>query len=353
MPMTVGPCRVFLGTHMRGAPDDLRLPLEAMAAGYREQRIASQQLADRGVASALLGAVAAGGRADTFLERDYLSERTPRFGDAAWLPGGDYEDNRQCLVALLRAGVGVRLDDVGGALQHANFLVGAEPLSPGLPPRRAIVTSANLTPGNLRRHFNWLAIVDDAGTAEALESLFAAIRDGDFRRSGVGHHRVGEGVDLVYGAENQVLQALDRRFAAAAARIDLAVFNMSTSSPLIDTLVERATIGVAVGGVVDGDQGRQAWNAVPRLRAAGAGVRYYPGRATGGLGRMHYKLAVIDDRHVYLGTANVSRSAEDALEIALFVDAAAVAGGAALVAGLRAEIARLDANARTNPPGPA
>ncbi|MGB3473107.1 MAG: phospholipase D-like domain-containing protein [Erythrobacter sp.] len=304
---------ISLSPKIRGAPDELRLVLQNVIANPGDILIASQQLRDRPIIDLIIS----DRRIRCLIESQYLREQPQNLLIDRWVPVGVFEENRQGLMALLRSGVEVRGDLVSSALQHANFAVvrGDEDSS-----AVSMLTSANLSPGSIDSHYNWIVESDDLDLAEMLTRVFDQAWDGDFRKIDE-HCSVAldeEVMSCVAGSQGQALSMLDDLCERCVSKIDFAFFNISKSSKLIETIVQACSRGVQVTGVVDADQGGQSWDAVGKLRDAGANVRYYPGAMTGASGRrMHYKFASIDNSVAYLGTANVSASAEQSLELAL------------------------------------
>jgi hypothetical protein len=340
---------LYLGTFMRGAPDNLREPLTDTLSNYKSLTIASQQLADRSLTETLVQNLQQhSGNITVFIESDYLKERQPLTGEAVWAGGGDYENNRQCFLVLLRVGVPIRFDNVSAALQHANFILAEDPIDIShRAPKRILITSANLAPGSINKHFNWLIAIDSDIFAETIQEVFKSAWDGDFRDVGqrIKHDITDKGIRLVVGAKGEVLETLKHYVDHAQSSIDLAFFNISTSSALTESLVAARGRGVTIRGVVDGDQMGQSWDAIPLIQGAGGEVKYYPGVLTGATGRMHYKMALIDDKILHFGTANISKSAEESLEIGIFMSIEDINQGALLRNTIQSEIRRLEGNA--------
>lgn len=322
---------LYLSPDLRGAPDSIVEALSGVLAvgGRGELVVASQQVSERRVVELLAGYAQRHG-VRVLVEGMYLRERQPVGSSELWEAGGHFEPNRQAMSALLRSGVEVRPDVVSHELQHANFLVAGAGSSPS-----ALLTSANLSPGSVSSHYNWAVRTERRDVAEGLQALFEAAWDGDFRDAAASTSHGG--VRLEAGADGQALNLLTEIIETAQESLAAAFFNMSAGSPIVDLLVAAAQRGVMVTVFVDGDQSNQGWDAVPFLQDAGIDARYYPGALTGAAGRrMHYKMAAVDDRRCYLGTANVSASAERSLELALAIDDTPEMSGF-----IRAEIERL------------
>lgn len=334
-----GRLSLLLTPDSRGAPDALLPALRELLLVDDDLRIASQQVAERAVVDDLADLRLVRGRSGkVLLESDYLLEQPPLDRDAIWDTGGEREEHRQCLAALLRAGIPVRSDHVGGALMHINAVLSAGGTS--------LLTSANLAPQSIATHLNWALRIQDEAVADVLADVFEGLWHGGIRSGGLttGLEVAGTPLSLAVGTTGEAVDAAVGLVEAAARSVDLAYFAVSDSARLTAALAAAAGRGVQVRGIVDGDQGTQQWNGLPRLRGAGAEVRYYPGLRTGALGRMHHKTMVVDGHVAHLSTANASNAAERSLEMSLTLTSAE-AGRAVLD-----EIDRLWVNARVDPP---
>lgn len=314
-----------LSPSSRGAPDSLREPLEELLRTDADLAVASQQVADRGVVAALADVRSARRRsARVFVESDYLTESTPLPPAAIWSAGGHLEDHRQCFSALSRAGVGLRADLVGGALQHVNLVI----TRAGEGPDAVLFTSANLAPDSIDTHLNWSLEIRQPAVTDAAHQLFDAIWDGDFRDAQMAApiSEDGEAVGVVVaGAAGEAVDEAVAVIQQAQQRIRFAYFTMSRGVSVTGALVAAAGRGVDVAGIVDADQGLQAWNGVPQLREGGVDTRYYPGALTGGPGRMHHKTLAVDSAVAHLSTANASQAATRSFELGVTLRSRAMA----------------------------
>jgi hypothetical protein len=347
VPVTVEPVTLSLGPSGRGAPDDLRPALlAAVAPGPGLAYVLTQQLSDRPVAEAILAwSATAGTDARVLVEGDYLSERARAPGADPWTPHGGNETARAAFAAFWRAAVPARMDYVGSLL-HSNHVVriGAD--------ARVAITSANLTPGSFDHHCNALVEIGDRGIAEALRDGFLDAWDGDFRgsdRTATAALADGGSCTVVSGAGGATLDAVAARIAAATTSIRLAMFTFADAGPAFAAIKDAIARGVAVSGVVDADQAAQPWDAVARLQALGADVRYLAGVLTGAPGRMHHKLLVLDGRTVATGTTNFSTAALGSHETMVFLDPPA-GGPAPFAAYAGAELDRLGQAATVQAP---
>lgn len=331
-------CEVFLSPPSRGAPDDLRQQLQTMLREDADIDIASQQMSDRGVVSAMADIRSLRNRrARVFVESRYLKESNPLPANAIWHPGGAYEQHRECFSALSRAGIDVRADVVTSALQHTNFIrLDRESSS------KLLLSSANFAPGSIDRHLNWSVVLSSSRVLESIEQAFDAMWDGDFRDVGTAisiAETEGLSGRFALGANAEAVDELVTAIDLASERIRFAYFVMSQDTQVVAALLRAADRGVDVAGIVDADQGTQRWNAVPQLRDGGVDARYYPGALTGASGRMHHKTVVCDRKVLCLTSANASKAATRSLEFALLLH------DETLSSFVDKEILRLGANA--------
>ena len=335
----------FLSPLRRGAPDSLSdVIIRMFDTPSTGILMASQQVSRRDVVEAAYKSLAAGeGRGRVLLEADYLHESDWPEGVSIFNEGGRNRNNRLCLAALLRGGFRVRTDTVRSALQHSNFIAAAT-RGGGW----SLLTSANLSEGSLRSHFNWGLTTENPAVAEALTDLFDQAWSGDFRKAQTElrfEHPDGGIFELGAGADGQALALLEKAVEQAQQEISFAFFNISKGADLVKVIKKAAQRGVKVTGIVDGDQCELSWDAVPELRDGKVDVRYYPGVLTGGNGRMHYKMATIDNKIAFLGTSNISAGAESSLELGVTFQSCPE-----LPSFLDAEMKRMSRLARISPP---
>lgn len=326
---------LYLGPRGRAAPDRVREALMDVIASGGRTRVASQQIFDEQTLAGLFAATLDQHRVDALLEYDYLLGRET--GDV-WHEAGKREPNRRALLAMLRAEWKVGTDR-SSHLQHANLIVREGDAGGSL-----ALTSANISPGSLDEHYNWAATSRDTAHIRAAVEAFDQAADGDFSDIEVVVEETPERASLCISSTGGVVTRLAAAFEEAQEAIEIAYFNISGSSDLAGVLASALSRGVAVTGLVDGDQSGQPWDAVPALRSAGADVRYYPGQLTGARGRMHYKMAVVDHREVHVGTANLSSAAHRSLELGM-----TCAGDPDAPGFVAAEITRLHSAASVSP----
>jgi len=303
--------------------------------------VLSHALGHRSVVERIAAARTLGARVRVTLEGENLAEEV---GFDIWEPGGDGEQLRQAVCALWRSGVNVCVDH-RPTLVHANLICSSSA-------RTVFLTSANLTTSGLTRdHNDGVLITDDVLYEQVRDRLDALWRSG--RATPVDAPPLigaDASTEIRLGPGGRIEDHLCQIVESAHRSIRFAVFTVSTAAErILAALAAAATRGVDVAGVVDADQAGQRFDAVPMLRSAGVDARYVPGVLTGGLGRMHHKLLVIDDSDVVTGTYNLSAAARKNYEVTLTLhgppgrDAAAAAAPriAALLAGARATMVPL------------
>ncbi len=312
-----GEIGIYLSPQLRGAADNIRDPLYSISSSATVLEVASQQIADRKLVNALVGSrIRQRGQLKVLLESDYLYEDVYSTGSAIWREEGEHEEHRQCFLALIRSGAEISGDQVSSALQHVNMLVAEQ----GDGVRQALLTSANLSPSSLDRHLNWGLSLTDEASCTALSTLFKDVLSSRFQNASLQYSTDlmdGSKVRIAAGTKAQSSHLAVELIENARSSIYGAWFNIAKNSLVVDALARATVRGIQVLGVVDGDQAPLAWNAVPMLYAAGARIHYYPGLHTGAIGRMHYKMMVVDDAIVYFSTANASKAAESSFELSV------------------------------------
>lgn len=312
---SLGAWTISLGPPRRGGPDSIRSAVQS-ALSPGSPTVVSQQVSDHELVTHLarLRLRPGVGPVRVMLERDYLFESRSVEVAEIWGPAGRNEANREALLALLRAAVDVRFDHVRGELLHVNLVVSGR--GDG---QKVCLTSANLSTSSLDRHLNWAVTIEDPKIAARCREAVASAWDGDFRDAALDVTDATKTGRLVIGADGQASECLSEFLAEARSTIHVAFFNAVEGSLGVRDLIAALDRGVRVSGVVDADQGNQAWDGVPSLLEAGADIRYYPGARTGAVGRMHHKMAVTDRTATYFSTANLSRSAMSSLESAVLL----------------------------------
>lgn len=287
---------------------DIRPVLFSTLENAEVVRVASQQLSDRALVSEISSARNNGAHVRVHLESDYLREKPSRTTDP-WVAGGKNESHRQCLNALLRSGIDVRFDRETSSLLHLNICFGRDESGSS----RSIITSANLSPGSLDSHLNWL-VYTTGETADITDTVMKDLWENGERASG---HITLDSLTWDYGSDGQATDAAIAAINEASQSVLFAYFALSSSSRVVTALKKAAQRGVEIIGIVDADQGGQQWDGVPELTDAGVQARYYPGVRTGAAGRMHYKMIAVDKTTALLSTANASVAADRSVELSI------------------------------------
>lgn len=299
---------IYFSPRSRGEADDLVRGVEQSIPVQRADiDIVSHALGYRPLVDRLAACRALGSRVRIMLEGANMVESV---GGDHWSPGGDAEPLREAVCALWRSNIPVRLDR-RSALLHANLILSSE--------RKSIfVTSANLTADGLDKHHGCGIEIIEPSLYAALHDEYDALWGGSYeseKRTGRRVESADGGVAIHVGARVGIESELCGLVASARRRVRFAMFTFSTGvRELIKELAAAAARGGDVAGVVDGDQAGQPFDAVPELRAAGIDVRYVPGALTGGRGRMHHKLVVVDGQRLAMGTYNLTTSASSNYE---------------------------------------
>jgi len=286
-------------------------------------------------------------RVRAILEEDYLFEDTA--SPTPWTPSGDNEADRAAFAALARAAIRVRFDGRGGSLMHSNLVIaggvaGAE--------SAVLLASANFTRSNFAQHLNAsVRIVSDSVAASLMPYAERLWGRSTPPASVAGALPVEPGAQgtLTVGPAGEGQDAMIAAADRATATIDLAMFNIALNNPGYDSVVRALQRGVTVRGVVDGDQLGNAWDAVPTLRGMGADIRYLDGKIASGLGRMHQKTLLVDDRIAVIGTSNFSTAARQSHEAVAMLDADQLTGPWPVAQYVKLELDRLFVRGQIRP----
>lgn len=311
MPVDVGSIEMFMGPAELGAPDDLEETICEFVAGARDELcVAVQELESEAITRELTDAQARGIRVRVILERSYLGSDSPP-GDP-FVGGGDNDQNRLMLTALLRAGIDVTID-LNPRIFHQKFIV-RDPDGPSS--RAAVMTgSTNFTPTGLHQNLNHLVIVRGKRTAGTYAAEFEEMWTGTFGRLRERHdpapaeyHPSKVRVKVLFAPKHAPEMEIMKQMLKATERIDVAVFTFTDSSGIDDAMRAAAAQDVTVRAALDRGQGNQTWAATHGLRDID-GVSLFlsdNGIQDGGavLNKLHHKLAVIDDMVVIAGSFN-------------------------------------------------
>jgi phosphatidylserine/phosphatidylglycerophosphate/cardiolipin synthase-like enzyme len=318
MGVTVGGVALYMGPPVLGAPDDLDEVIRTFIDEAKHSlMIAVQELDSRPITDSILAAKARGVRMQIILEGDYLRE-VPALANP-WTDGGEYEDNRAIYAALLRAGIDV-VSDLNADVFHQKFVV----RDVGEPSAALLTGSTNFTLTDTGKNpstntvqvgnnLNHVAILRGQTAAKAYAAEFTRLRSGTFgglhervesRPSAfsLGNLRVKPCFAPWQGPEMEIMKQMLK----SAHRIDFAMFTFAESSGIDDTM-ERLVKSVSIRGVLDRQQGIQAWAATQPLKKAG--VKLYENTRGNGVRKVHHKLMVIDSRLTIVGSFNYTAPA--------------------------------------------
>lgn len=192
------------------------------------------------------------------------------------------------------------VDDARSGLMHNKFIV-----IDGL---RVLTGATNFTMNGLYRNDNNFIIVRSRPAAESyteeFEEMFVRREFGI--TSSVGNERAfvqdGTPVEILYGAENDVIGAIISRIEAAEERIYFMAFSF-TLEEIGEALLDRIPDGIDIQGVFELVGSGTRFSRFTTLYCAGLDVR-----RDGNPSMMHHKVFIIDDT-VLTGSFNFSRNA--------------------------------------------
>ena len=308
MPLQVGDITIYHGPQAHGAPDDLAAPIiEFIGRAKKRQNlmIAIQEIDHPAIAHAIIEARLRGVTIDLVLEQSYLlGAAKPASLEAAQKPGGKHEINRELFAAILRSTTDVKVD-FNPNIFHQKFMVLGDSVLTG---------STNFTTTGVTKNLNHVVVIEDKGIANAYKREFKDIRQGRFGKHGVAHGSKpteddvsGMRVKPLFAPDHGPEMEIMKQILKAKHRIDFAVFTFAQSSGIDDALIAAHRNGVEVRGVLDRRQANQKWAAKKPMVEAGIDIRIAGG--TGGLGKLHHKLMVIDDQITIFGSFNYTKPA--------------------------------------------
>lgn len=345
----IGDLTFHMGPAALGAPDDLAPAIiEFIDAAEHWLDVAVQELESWPVAEALIRARQRRCTVRVVLENDYLRAQPTAAADPR-LPGGSNETNREILLALLRAKIDVR-SDYNASIFHQKFVV----RDYNRPTQGLLTGSTNFTETGLTKNLNHIMTFRDPALVKAYNTEFREMWSGDFGRK-VPNRDGPPGESLVSGVRVRALFAPDhapemeivKQMLKAERRIDFAIFTFAQSSAIDDVMRRLIRDGIQVRGVFDARQANQDWAATRVVQEAG-GELYTAVRNRRGLGKVHHKLMVIDDRVTIGGSFNYTGPANRMNDENILVigrddeaDPAAQAAQARLALYARREIDRI------------
>lgn len=299
MPVDIGSLEFYTGPETLGGPDNLNDTIIQFIEDAEERLDAAvQELDDLNIAGAFVRAAQRGVKLRIILERDYLI--APKPPEDVFQPGGRYEENRQILGVLYRAGAEVYAD-LNPGIFHQKFMIRD---------RKTLLTgSTNFTTTGISRNLNHLIIInnryiikqyiDEFG--EMLKGRFGGQSSGDFkapRRYKVSSVPVKALFAPEHGPEMEIMKQMMK----ARQSIHFAIFTFAQSSGIDDTMQVLCRAGIRIRGAMDGRQANQDWAATHPIHEAG--VELFTVNPQSNLGKLHHKLMVIDDQVVIAGSFN-------------------------------------------------
>lgn len=291
---------VYLGPLEQNAPDSLIIPIvEFIDKAKKKQKlmIAVQEIENQQIVEAIVRARKRGVTIDIVIEQDYLlSDSIP---ENPFEPGGKNERNRFLYNAILRSCIDVK-SDFNTNIFHQKFMILGNSILTG---------STNFTDTGISKNLNHIVVVDDAEVANAYKHEFREIQKGRFGKNSVEREekpreaRVsGIRVKPLFASDHAPEMEIMKQILKAQRRIDFAVFTFSKSSGIDDALIAARDRGIKIKGVLDRRQSNQKWAATHNL--AEAGIELKVAGSSGGLGKLHHKLMVIDDALTIFGSFN-------------------------------------------------
>ncbi len=308
MPISEGNIEIHLGPKEQEAPDSLIDPIVAFINGAKRRQklmIAIQEIDNEKIADAIVAARIRGATVDVVLEQSYLLGRSkPDDVADARQKGGSHEKNREHFNAILRSTADIKID-FNPNIFHQKFIVLGNSVLTG---------STNFTDTGVTKNLNHVVVVHDAKVANAYKTEFREIQQGRFGKASVGHDEKPREVEVssvrvkpLFAPDHGPEMEIMKQILKAKNRIDFAAFTFAQSSGIDDALIAAHDRGVQVNGVLDRMQSNQKWAAKKSLQDAGIKVKVAGG--TGGLGKLHHKLMVIDDELCIFGSFNYTKPA--------------------------------------------
>ncbi len=212
--------------------------------------------------------------------------------------------------ALLRAKVPV-ITDLNPNIFHQKFLVKDWETSSKA---EVLTGSTNFTPTGTGRNLNHVLVIGGKRTATVFKKEFDELWSGTFGQKRERHdpktrvYQVSNvPVKVLFGPEHSPEMEIMKQMMKAKSRVDFAIFTFSKSSGIDDTMIALQRGPIEVRGILDRGQGNQKWAATRPLVSEGVEL-YLTGRS-GGLGKLHHKLMVIDGQVIIAGSFNYTAPA--------------------------------------------
>ncbi len=308
MPIKVGDIEMYLGPKEQGGPDSLIDPIIAFIKRAKKRQnlmIAVQEIDNRQIAEAIVGARLNGVNVDLVVEQSYLlGKNKPADLAEAFVSAGAHEENRILFNAILRSTADVKID-FNPNIFHQKFMVLGNSVLTG---------STNFTTTGVTKNLNHIVTFNDAEVANAFKKEFREIKNGRFGRQSIDRDEKPKEATVstirvkpLFAPDHAPEMEIMKQILKAKTRIDFAVFTFAQSSGIDDALIAAHDRGVKVRGVLDRRQGNQKWAAKKTLSDAGIDIKLAGGR--GALGKLHHKLMVIDDQLSIFGSFNYTKPA--------------------------------------------
>lgn len=344
-----GKIEAYFGPQELAAHDDLeQVIIDFIAGAEHSLDIAVQEIDSIPIAEAIVDARWRGVSVEAFLEQDYLKRKLRSKPPLPKLIGDetpeqalrrvqwrrDEDDlardrtlarNRWIMSAFLRNGIQVH-GDFNPKIFHQKFVLrdyrGRERETSAL-----LTGSANFTLNDTHKNLNNVFVFHDVRVCRQYLDEVAQLRVGSFGRGM--HGAVPATVDLG-GVPVKVLFAPDHtpelEFMKQMLKVRpkgeiwFAIFTFAGSSGIDDTMLALARGGIRLRGVLDSGQAVQGWAAPKWLQHENIELRVPKKEGSlAGLGKVHHKLMVIDDRIVVAGSFNYTAPANEYNDENLFV----------------------------------
>jgi len=239
---------------------------------------------------------------DLWSVRDALIYAHRRGVEVRVVTDSAYKDELE-IHALQEAGIPV-VEDHRPSLMHHKFVV--------IDRGEVWTGSMNLTVNGAYRNDNHLLRIRSKEVAEDYVREFEEMFDQDqFGASSLPDtpypviQMDGHQVEIYFSPEDAILDRLLELLREADKSVEFLAYAFTTDT-IGETLLELHQAGVAVRGVVEESQISATGSETPRLRQAGLDVRLDSNPAN-----MHHKVFLLDNKIVFLGSYNFTRSAEE------------------------------------------
>ena len=305
MPIRIDKIKVYLGPQEQNAPDSLILPIIDFINNAKKRQnlmIAVQEIENLDIVKAIIQAKKRGVIIDVVIEQDYLL--TDSIMDNPFDPIGKNETNRFLYNALLRSCIDIKCD-FNTKIFHQKFMICGDNILTG---------STNFTDTGIAKNLNHIVVIKDYRLAKEYKKEFKEIKQGRFGRYSIDRDEkpkeliVSEvRIKPLFAPDHAPEMEIMKQILKAKKRIDFAVFTFAQSSGIDDALISACERGVEVTGILDRRQSNQKWAATHPLK--NAGVKLKIAGNSGGLGKLHHKLMVIDDSVTIFGSFNYTKPA--------------------------------------------